>query len=1201
MIIGCILFINVVGASDVNETDMQAVACDSQDAILTSNEFNITDSNQVVYFQSGGISKSMIKVNRGDTLNLIGTFTDRTFRIDIPVNIVGSNCLLQNCNFIIANGGSGSNITNLHIVNANNYGILIEASNCTVKDSSIYSNGDGGFNIILNPKSRYNKIINNFLKTDSYKYGSVTKSTSNIVLGGADYNYIANNYLEFNDANSIYLSQWGSNAFVGGISNYNVIFNNTLQCRVVPTSWCYGIQIYGVGNKVDSNKIIGTYRGISGDEGTIITNNEIINLTGKDYDTNTLTGAEYAIISRANSIIENNTISNSIISKSVIYACDDTLVCGNIIDVKGNAYGIEAIGDNINVSKNRILVTSGSGIYQVGKYSGLFVGYNNITATFGVGILVKKASSTKYPSNVAIIGNNIITYNKYSINIKDIKGTYIISDNICNSMVLTPDSESGVLNNTCYFINLSGTFDDLAEAIEIIEDGGIINLTGDIHLMGIGSTDASGIVVSKSVTIEGNNFEINAHERCVRVFNITDNGNVTLKNLLLHGCYLLYDDYYAESLEGVEEEYTGAVIYNTGNLTVINSTFIANKANIAGAIYNGGNLDITDSTFRNNQAISKSIYDWEDEDDGIHFVKKEGGGAGAIYNDGYLNIKNTVFHNNLAESSTGAIYNDGVLYMDGCFVFSNKASGPAAATGAIYNGNNATINNTRFLDNRASQGGVIVTEKGNLLIENSDLSQNLVYYDHFGGSGGVIMGDGNIKIVKSNFTANTCQGEGGVIYTSTGYGSSYADITIDGCNFNQNFASSGGAINNVAHGTLNVLNSLFDGNKAGDGAAILNLYADMLIDGSVFDSNIASGSVIRNNFVSGGVVSSNGVNNVIVNSQFTNNKNMGTGPGTVNLGGKSIIDNSSFIANSAKNGYGGALYVRDATITNSEFTNNTAKSGNGIYVDYPRKPSESFDNGYFDESGKYNLIVKPDNPVVDNPTEVVDNSTEVVDNPVDNSTDVSGGSVVDNSTEVVDNLVDNSTDIPDASNNPDTNNENNTEPEVETNPSSQIEDDSSNTNSTDNVDNNPIDEVDSNNSVPVNGTVSNDSMSSSNSTNVDDSLSTVGETPNAISSSTQSSSSTSNTQSNADEPSSESSSEVLSEDNSRVSPGVSSEVLSRDSSEISQEDSSKAYELNKNVDKQIVDSNNLIIPIIGAIALFLLLIIGYRRGKNDDL
>ncbi|MCR5026409.1 MAG: hypothetical protein K6A34_03075 [Methanobrevibacter sp.] len=276
---------------------------------------------------------------------MIGTFSDRTFRINVPVNIVGSNCLLQNCPVILAEGASGSNLTGLHIVNTNSFGVLFEASNCTFKDSSIYSTGPSSFNIILNTNACHNTIVNNHLKAGSYKEESLTKSVSNIVLGGAHNNYIANNYLEFEDANSIYLSKWGSGVyFDGGISDNNVIFNNTLRCIVVPTSWCYAIQVFGSGNRIDSNRIIGAYRGISGDDNTTIVNNVLVNLTGKDYDTYSLTGAEFGIVTGSNSIIQNNSVSNSVIFNAAIYGGSYSTISNNYVDVVGNAHGIEAMG-----------------------------------------------------------------------------------------------------------------------------------------------------------------------------------------------------------------------------------------------------------------------------------------------------------------------------------------------------------------------------------------------------------------------------------------------------------------------------------------------------------------------------------------------------------------------------------------------------------------------------------------------------------------------------------------------------------------------------------------------------------------------------------------------------------------------------------------------------------------------------------------
>lgn len=1125
-----------------------------------NSEHNISSSNYHNYFSKEGNILSTSGINNGDTLNIVGNIKNKFITIDRHLNIVGGNDnLLQNCTFRILNKSSGTNITKLNINNNGKIGIILDyVSNCNIKNNKIFCIGYSSFTIALNPGSTYNNISYNFLKSGTFTEGSTKKSTSTIVLGAAHYNYIGNNYLECDDANVIYLSRWGSGLFVGGESNFNLIYNNTIKCMVIPTSWCYGIQLIGNNNKLDSNTIIGTFRGISSDFTSIIINNKLIDLKGKDYNTGRLKGAEYGIIAGYNSTVFNNQIINSIIENAAISIGSNSTVSHNHINVAGKAYGINVDGDYINILNNKIITTSGTCIYQSNNHHGLIIDKNNLSSNTGIGILIKSSNS-----NITITNNIIKTYNKYAINIKNVnKETYILLNNSCNSNVLTPNDEiESNLNSTCLIINVSGTFDDLNDAIDIIKDGGIVNLTNNIHCIG-DFYDLSGIIINKSLTIEGNNFQINAHEKNMRVFNISSNVNVTLKNTVILGCYLLYNDYYAETLAGLEDEYSGGAIYNNGNLTIVNVTFISNKANIGGAIYNNGSLDIFNSTFRNNKAICKREYSWENEDDGIHFIKEDGGGAGAIYNNGVLNIKNSVFHNNLAESSTGAIYNDGSLNMDGCLIFSNKATGPAAFCGAIYNADSAFINNSKFLDNRASSGGVIVSDNANLIIENSDLSQNLVYYDHWAGYGGVLIGTGNITIVNSNFTANTCQHVGGVIATFDNYGPTYANITINGCNFNENFGGSGGAIYNVASGSLNIIDSNFNGNKAGDGAAILNLRADMLINGSSFNNNIATYGVIYagSNFISNGVVSSNGKNNKIINSAFINNKG-----GALNLGGHSLVDNSSFIGNKASNS-GGGLYASDVKITNSNFINNSAKKGNGVYIKNPLKPGYGYDNGYFDENGLYNaFVIKPNNSTYVNESS---NSTNNHDNPNTNN----NGTILDDL-----NSNDNDENLNNSGNNTNTNSNNSSNNSSSPN-NNQGEDNSGSSNNSTDLESEIIndDNLKSNSSSVTEGFVNFDSLSHDNSSNIDSSLSSVGEIPNAPSAYT---STTSNPFNNIKESSS----------------------FDDSSKEKSSSGKSKAYELKKSFNKKVIESAPIVAMIIIVFVILLLLVIGYRYRKNNEL
>ena len=71
-----------------------------------------------------------------------------------------------------------------------------------------------------------------------------------------------------------------------------------------------------------------------------------------------------------------------------------------------------------------------------------------------------------------------------------------------------------------------GTFDDLANEINAVEDGGVLNLTKD-YIYSDGRT--GGIKINKSITIDGGGNTLDG-KHLSRIFNVTA-GNVALKNL----------------------------------------------------------------------------------------------------------------------------------------------------------------------------------------------------------------------------------------------------------------------------------------------------------------------------------------------------------------------------------------------------------------------------------------------------------------------------------------------------------------------------------------------------------------------------------------------------------------------------------------------------------------------------------------------
>ena len=220
---------------------------------------------------------------------------------------------------------------------------------------------------------------------------------------------------------------------------------------------------------------------------------------------------------------------------------------------------------------------------------------------------------------------------------------------------------------------------------ENIADNDVVDLSSDVILAeGENSKYSGGIPINKNVTINGNNYIVNGTD-LVRIFNIGNNSNVVLKDLVITG---------ALTTSG----HGGAIYMATGSLTVENCTFVENtlRNNEAhgGAIYAADrtNLTIKDSVFENNTDVPK--------DGNWRYWSPTTQYAGAIYAADYvnLNISNTVFKGNKA--------------------ITNGLEGRQSRGGAIVstgsNSNNDIVNCT-FIDNTATNGiGAIQTRNANI-------------------------------------------------------------------------------------------------------------------------------------------------------------------------------------------------------------------------------------------------------------------------------------------------------------------------------------------------------------------------------------------------------------------------------------------------------------------------------------------------------
>lgn len=418
-----------------------------------------------------------------------------------------------------------------------------------------------------------------------------------MILSGSHYNYVANNHVEADDANGIYLSSYSGGPLNGGLSNFNTIFNNTVHYNVLPTSWSYGIQIMGGNNTIKSNKVIGGYRGIStAGSGNIIIENTIFNLTGADYNhLGVETGGEYAIVGSYNSVVANNTVIGAkVISTGAgITAIDGSVVENNWVNVTLKGRGIVAGGSNVTIKSNVIFTESGSGIYEKDEGSGLLIESNNITSVSGVGILIEKLSSKRMPSYVTIIHNIISTNNEYAIDASGVQA---------DTSVIDPDSNAiigyGLINSPAGVIDTSRptyiykgvthiiTPENIREYIN--DNGGLTSKINDTDILSFeGGFNNEIIYVTKSVKITGNNpIFYNT------TFKVTT-GNVLIENLTI--------------INGEAERVNawGIFINQASGVRIINNNISVNDPKAAYAVYV---LESSDIEVINNILTSQGDY-----------------------------------------------------------------------------------------------------------------------------------------------------------------------------------------------------------------------------------------------------------------------------------------------------------------------------------------------------------------------------------------------------------------------------------------------------------------------------------------------------------------------------------------------------------------------------------------------------------------
>jgi CSLREA domain-containing protein len=284
----------------------------------------------------------------------------------------------------------------------------------------------------------------------------------------------------------------------------------------------------------------------------------------------------------------------------------------------------------------------------------------------------------------------------------------------------------------------------------------------------------------------------------------------------------------------------------------------------------------------------------------------------------------------------------------------------------VGNNGNLTLLNLTVRDGRSATAGAIDANNGTLNLAGVSFVNNIAT----GNDGGAIRAGRSLSILGSNFSGNQAGERGGAIFFS---GGAAHTLLISATNFSGNQAGQrGGAIAAPSTSNIFIYDSVFSGNIAegsqtshGGGAIFIdNGYDDneVVIERTAFSGNLTfhgSGGALYlnddvpahirdssfNGNISGGpsysgrggaIFSQNGnleVRRVTLNGNLTAVNGQGGAIHQAGTGAVTGVANSTFFANAAPDGQGGALRVAagQLRLRNVTLASNEASAGSGLH------------------------------------------------------------------------------------------------------------------------------------------------------------------------------------------------------------------------------------------------------------------------------
>ena len=492
-----------------------------------------------------------------------------------------------------------------------------------------------------------------------------------------------------------------------------------------------------------------------------------------------------------------------------------------------------------------------------------------------------------------------------------------------------------------------------------------------LRISGLSFIDCSlAVKVVNQFILENSMFNGENANGSALTFNQTRNANILRSSCVAYNAATFKSS--VQFLEEVDHPYSlvhvlshsarigGALVVTNSNLTINESHFANNSAQLGGAIFVqvGSTMIINDSTFEGNSAA-----DCMDDccNGGALFIESGctvvaynssfgnntsefSGGAIALFRGTFEGIQNE-FTSNRARSFGGSIFayfgsrinsdmsmfthnevgiSGGVIYADyrssitvknGTFLH-NKATMTTCTTDSSMT---ISLDETCFDSEAGFGGGVLYVRYGSTIsIENSNFVGNTAEND-----GGVLyaMSNSSITVKDSIFDSNSARYGGGVVYTYY-----YSSATVHDSQFsNSEVGNAGGVFHVFYSSTLSVVNTTFDQNQAGYIGGVLHAFylSTVIIDGSLFSNNSAGyfGGILYANYL---------CNTVVYNSHFSNNSVNADGGVMFAYDNNTITVHSSYFGDNTAGGNGGAVYA--SHLSSITFRNECIVSQNSAQI-----------------------------------------------------------------------------------------------------------------------------------------------------------------------------------------------------------------------------------------------------------------------------